>query len=544
MKRTPHGRALLPLAAAMTMALAACGGGGGGLGGSASLSGAAIDAPIAAAQVTLTAGAPLGDPGATVIGSATANATGDWNATVALPSGSVPVFANAASPTDPALVLSSYLGPSGALAAAGALSSAELPDLEVSPVTTAALAVYAATNGNSYAGLTPTSYSSSLATLRTDVMVIAAAIKAVGDGLCTPQASITSTTNLAAAIAAAANLSSTTPTTLSAAASALGGSCATSLASLQQLIADDPTFGPELELGDVIDAGAATVPAGTYVFEAVLSESGMSSGAISSGSLASGVAAVPASTVIDQAVQVGAGGVITSTDRNVSGSLVGNLLNLVVVDGQKTYTLRGKVGALPAAMLSSGSAYAMQGGGTDAASGVLTGFSGVLASPTATPAWNGVITGQTDHEGVSCQNGQQPMRLETFVPGVGGGTLGECVSATSTSWTLNAATSVLDPEDFDQSSGSLTSGSVHPALTSPTWNEVTNAPFLLSAGSSTLTLPSGSGSTTVSGTIYYAMGAHAAVLATSSANVLLGMHDMPGLRLSESMGADGERGDH
>lgn len=541
-------RALLPLAAALSLALAGCGGGGGGSSTSpsstlaAQLQGAAIDAPIAGAQITITAGAPLGDAGATSIGTATANASGTWSVSVTLPSGSVPVFANATSPTDAALVLSSYIGQSDVLAAAGTLTTANLPDLDVSPVTTAALAVYAQTNGGSFAALTPTTYAATLQSLRTDILVISAAIKAVGDGLCTPSTSVTSTTNLAAAIAAAANLSSATPTTLSAAATALGGNCATSLASLQQLITDDPHFGPELDLGDVIDAGASTVPSGTYLLQGVVAESGLTSGSISAGTLASGVTATPASVFTDTAVTVDAAGNIASSDGKVTGTLVGNLATLTVIDGAATYSLRGKIGAVPTALVS-GSAYAVQAGGANASTGVLTGFEAVLAPASATPVWNGIAapSGASQQQGVSCSSGQ-PLRLDVFVPGLGGGSLGECLSTTTTGWTMTSATAIGGRESFDDAGGTWNSSTTPASLSAPSWTEQGGAPFVLSASGVTLTLPGSAG--TLTGTAYYVMGTQSAVLATSSANALLNLHDLAPLHLSEGMNGASQQRDH
>ena len=187
------------------------------------MSGAAVDAPIANAQITFTAGAPLNDLGATTIGAITANASGVFTSTVTLPASAVPVFGNAVDPNNTAVVLSSYLGQSIALsvaAASGVLTRSNLPNLDITPVTTAALAVYAQVNGNSYANLTPATYAANLQQYNGDILAIAAAIKAVGDNLCTPGITVGSTTNLAATIAANSSLASGNSTTLATAAAA------------------------------------------------------------------------------------------------------------------------------------------------------------------------------------------------------------------------------------------------------------------------------------------------------------------------------------
>ncbi len=533
----------LVLALATCAALSACGGGGGGgpaaIGSNqlASLTGTAIDAPIASAQITITSGAPVGDAGANTIGTITANGQGGFTITVSLPSGSVPVFANAVDPANTAVTLSSYLGQSDALAAAGTLNTGNLPDLDISPVTTAALAVYAQLNGGSYSGLTPATYATNLQTYNSDILAIAAAIKAVGDNLCTPAASITSTTNLAAAIATAASLSSTSPTTLSTAISTLGGNCASVLASLPSAISADPYFGPELDLGDVIDAGAIAVPAGTYQLQGVVAQTGFGASA-SESNLVAPTAVDPADVFSDTAVSVSSTGTVTSTDGNVSGQLVGNLLTLTLIDpatGTK-YTLRGKVGSLPTALSGGAQAYALRSGGTYTAttggSTMLAKFDAVLAPTTATPVWNGVAapTSPTRNDGVSCSSGFA-LRLDVFAAGAGGGSIGECVTPTATGWSLSAGTtgSGGDGFSFEDRNGQSSVITTAPTLSAPTWSEVSGSPFVLSAASASLSV----NGTPLSGTLYYVMGTQSAVLAGASANTLLHLHGNQLTQVSE-----------
>ena len=538
----------LALALSTCVALSACGGGGGGTPGTigtaqlTSLRGTAIDAPIANAQITITAGAPSGDPGATVIGSVTADASGGFTTQVTLPSGSVPVFANAVDPSHAALVLSSYLGQSDALTAAGTLTASNLPDLDVSPVTTAALAVYAQLNGG-YANLTPTSYAGTLQTYGSDVLAIAAAIKAVGDNLCTPSATITSTTNLAAAIATGANLSSSSPVTLSAAITELGGNCAGVLAGLPSVISADPVFGPELELGDVIDAGAATVPAGTYVLQGVVAQTGFgTTPSMLSSTLSAPAAVSPADVVNDTAVTVSSTGAISSTDGNVSGSVVGNLVTLTLIDPatSTTYTLRGKIGSMPSAMSGGTQAYAVRSGGTYTAGGstMLAKFNAVLAPSTASAAWGGVAapSSGTRAEGVSCAAGSFPVRLDVFAAGDGGGTLGECVTPSATGWSLSAPTSPGLGGDFEFDAKSGLSTTSAPSLSAANWTPTTGAPYVLSATAASITV---NGAQTT-GTLYYVMGSQTVVIAGSTSNVLLHMHGNALTQVSEAASNSGD----
>ncbi len=532
-------RHFAPLAAAIALSLAGCGGGGGGLPTAASpsaasqtsLSGTAIDAPIANAEITITAGAPLNDPGASTVGTVTADGSGGFTLAVTLPASAQPIFANAVDPANTGVVLTSYLGSSTALAAAGVLTPSNLPDLDISPVTTAALAVFAQVNGGSYASLTPATYATTLQTYRSDILAIAAAIRAVGDNLCTPSPVPTSTTNLAAAIAAGSNLSSGNSMTLSAAASTLGGNCPSVLASLPQQISADPRFGPELDLGDVIDAGIHTVPAGGYMLQGLVAETGMTASSTTSNPVN------PANVFTDAAVNIDAAGNVTSVDGNVAGTLVGNLLTLTVTDGSQIYNLRGKVGTIAPALVSGGQGWSVQAGGTNTATGVLTSFQAVLAPAGAQPVWNGVAvpTGASSADGVQCASGL-PLRLDAFVVGVGGGSVGECLIPGAGGWTMTAPLALANPFNFDDHSGAVLSAlSLGTALTATAWTETASAPFVLSDATASFSL-GGNSAAPIPGETYYVMGTDAVVFSGSSGNSLFSMHGNVLNRLGEGPG--------
>ncbi len=542
---------LLPLAAAIS--LCSCGGGGGGtalttsatpVAAHVSLTGTAADAPIANAVITITAGAPLGDSGASTIGSVTANATGGYTVQAALPTGSVPIFANAVDPTDAALVLTSYLGQSDVLATSGAFTTTNLPDLDISPVTTAALAVYAQTGTGGYAALTPTTYAQTLQSYGSDILAIAAGIKAVGDKLCSPTAAITSTTNLATAIATQANLTGAGTTTLSAAATILGGNCATVLAALPQSIAADPNFGPELQLGDVIDAGIQSVAAGTYQLQGVIAETGRSS-------TGAAVAATPPAVVTDTSVNVDATGTVTSSDGHVSGAIVGNALTLQITSPTgSTYTFRGKIGSIPAALVTGGQAYAAQGGGSNGATGAMATLAVVLAPAGTNPAWNGITPPNTQSrsDGVNCPAGNFAVRFDAYGPSIGGASVGSCIAPSATGWTMTTPASTSMVYDIEHAIANNIVGlqGNAPSFSAPSWGEVgtPSAPFVLEATGATFTL---NGATT-NGNAYYVMGSQSVVFAGTQGNALLGMHGNALTQLSESMHnqdtASTQQGDH
>lgn len=597
--------ALLPAAAAVALALAGCGGGGGGGPVSsatpASFSGAAIDAPIAGATITFTAGAPLADGGQS-IGNITANSQGGFTVTVNLPSGTgVPIFANAAAPagagTTP-LELASYLGQSDALAAVGALTTSNLPDLDISPVTTAALAVYAATNNNSFAALTPAAYALTLSTYRNDILAIAAAVKAVGDNLCTPAQPIGSTSDLALQIAQNAKLSSTNTasTTLATAAAYLGGSCS-ALPALQMAILADSRFAPELDLGDLIEANVQAVVPGSYQLQSVIAETTVLqtintvAGSTPGGTTTS--TANPAEVFVDDTIQVDASGNVTSGDNKVSGRLYGNLLSLQVKDGNgNVYQLRAKVGSLPTALSSGQQTYGVQGGGINTANQALTLFNADLVpvaagGAAAAPSWNaywtasGAPTGMgSEDSGIKgCATGQLALRFDlntVFPQGThfddALGSLAECVAPTagsaSTSWTMVTAASTYNQfnEDHDgwvfNMQGASLGQAGQPSGT-VVWSEATTptaAPYVMQADNVTLTPPTittnsaTTAGTAITGSAYYVLGSRSVVLSpasasTSQGNAILNIQGNLLSQLSESsrnsqQGDQPSQGDH
>ena len=509
-------------AAIISIELAACSGSAGSSGvGNVSFSGAAIDRAIPGAQITFTAGAPLNDSGATTIGTFTANASGVFASTLTLPSSAVAVFANAIDPNNTSVVLSSYLGQSTALqaaAASGVLTSSNLPDLDITPVSTAALAVYYQVNNTSYANLTPATYATNLQQYNGDILAIAAAIKAVGDNLCTPASAVSSTTNLAAQIANKSNLTSGNSTTLATAATILGGNCATVLATLPQQISADPDFSPELYVGDVIDAGASSVLAATsgvtFALEGIIAESPRDNAS-------SAVSASPASMFQDNAISVDASGNITSTDNNVTGLLTGNLITLTVTNGTQHYSIRGKIGVVQSALVSGGAAYSIQGGGTNTSSNAFTNFAAVLATSGVSPAWNGITP-----PAANCATGAFPIRLESYGSEIGGGNLGECVVPSATGWTMSPGT---NPSDHGDNILTAT-----PSSLSATLSEVTGSPFILSATTASYI----NNGNTKTGTTYYVLGTTSIVFVdTSSANNpnnMLFIHGNSLTQLSES----------
>jgi hypothetical protein len=167
---------MLPVAVGVAIGVSACGGGGSGsadasteansgtgsttgsAAGSVTLGGTAYDSAIPGAMITITSGAPLGQSGATTIATAVANASGVYTMKTPIPSGNTSVFINAADPRNANNVFVGYLGQSTDLVSGATLDDDLLPNLDVGPVTTAAVALYASLHSNSYASITRASY--------------------------------------------------------------------------------------------------------------------------------------------------------------------------------------------------------------------------------------------------------------------------------------------------------------------------------------------------------------------------------------------------
>ncbi len=549
----------LPLALAVCAALTACGGGGGGSSsgtgtGSGSgtattpggapaaktyaMTGTAVDGPIANARITITSVAPLGDTGAVVLGTATADATGNYTVNPTLPSGSVPIFGNVTDPSNPALSMSSYLGQSDTLEAAGTLSSSSIPNLNITPVTTAALAVYSSRNAGDFSKLSASAYSQALTNYNSTVVTIASAIKAIGDQLCTPATPVSSTYSMAVQIAQQAAAAANATDALNASINALGQQCAQVVAALPTVITSDPATANQMS--HATGASPTTppaVPAGTYQLQGVLMQSGLKL-QISILDLLTAVQEKPADVVIDPTVTVDSSGKITSADGQITGQVTGSLLKLTLVDAASgtTYTLSGSASALPAVNIK-GSGYSLRTGGTYPSSldgaPMLAKFDAVLVAKTATPVWNGIPapTVATSAQNVNCGAGQLPLRLDIY--GLSPSSSGVCVTPTATSWTFYPALSgTVDAILAWAENWFSTHIYPLPSMNLGTWSERSDAPFILNL--SEVTNLGNFGFFAFTGSGYYVMGSQSLILSGTggfgsqgiSTNIAITMHDL------------------
>ena len=525
---------LLPLAAALALGLSACGGGGSGTTTAAAptagalsahkLTGAVIDGPIANATVVITTGAPLSQPGAATVGTATSVAGGAYTVSVTLPATNVPVFANATATTaaGTSIALAAYLGPANSVTAAE-LTSAEIPNLVISQVTTAALAVYQKLNAGSYANLTPAVYAALLSQHHDDILPIAAAIQSVADELCTKPAGFVDTESMANEIANQSTLSGgTTASNVTATASTtLQSGCDSELRNLTQSIAANGTWAPQLDQGDINQTGVTVLAAGSYTLQGLITPTGLSAAAPASAP----VGTAPPVLFNDTTVSVSATGQITSTDNKVSGTVTGNYLQFSVTDANgASYAFAGKLGVLPAAFLSAGTGYAVRAGVQPTTTNqTLSRFDAVLVPAAALPNWLGVNGNVSSGEdNLACPAGAFGARLMGNGSAVGGIVLGTCVVGQANGLALSQSTVMGGEDEYRMTSSPTLSFSpfnLASAIGSPA------LPFVISGAA---TLPGATSASGVSGTAYYVMGANELVFSTSASGTgLFTMNENP-----------------
>lgn len=522
LQRAMKRRSTLLSAAALSalLLITSCGGGSSGGGGATAITGQAIDAPLSNATIVITLNAPANQPNAQVLGTTTADSNGNFTLDISFPNTQAPVFANAQTGTT---LLSSYLGPASTLASLSTLSTTNLPNLAISQVTTAALAILAATNQLST--LTPTAYATLLSNHRSDIVAAAAGIMAVVDAGCQLPSGDSDTFEMAKAMVSQTRAvsSSSSTATLSNVSTTLGSSCSsTILQNLLQAISASQIWAPELDMGDVVENTQPVVPAGNYHLQGLLADTGISVNNPAN----SGTASAP-SPFDDTQVTVSGNGAISSSDGHVTGQIYGNYLTLSLTTGGTTDSFSGKIGLLPSGFLAgtTGEGFSLRSGGQDGA-GNFVKFDAVLVPQGATPSWTG-ITG-TSEDGTSCTSGHVGFRMHGLGPIVGGYTYNLCASMSSASPYLTLSNGGSGEDDFNTSSSS--SSSVFLSVTLSMRELASGSasyPFILQATGVSL----GSGS---NGTLDYVMGSNEMIYTVSSYNTAFLMNENPLDKLAEN----------
>ena len=516
----------LSLAIGFIFSLSACGGGGqsnisansvGTL--STTISGSAIDKPISNANIILTSTSPYQQNGAQILGTITADSSANFSTSINLPNSNIPIFANAIDPNNPQIILTSYIGQSNTLGNLNNVSSSDVPNLDISPITTAALIVYQQINGN-FNNLTPTTYAQTLQKYKTAILVIASVIKEKGDQLCTLPNAISSnnTITLAQLIASATKINQGTVVDLSSISSILGSSCSTLFTVIPQELESDSIFGPQLALGDVIDKNIQVVASGSYQSQMLLS--GLSNSTNST-------TALPTPTVLNDSLTIDASGHITSTNNSLSGNIVGNLVQLQYSNNSNTYSFKGKISILNPSNSTSSPTYFLNLFGTDSASNINYNLQIVLSN--GNPIWTN-INNQNQDSSFSCGTGSFPLRLESFGENIGGASVAECITPNAAGFTMTSSSN--GNYDFENNSATP------PSFTANNWSEISGSGYILSSSNATLV----QNGVSVTGTAYYIMGSHSIIFNNNlNTNIL----KMDGFSLiSSSEGDNNNNQDH
>ncbi len=515
-----------------TLLLAACGGGSSNsLSNGTLFSGSVIDAPIPGAYITITANAPLGQAGATTLATTTADSSASYNVTVTLPSGNIPIYITATTPNNSAIFLSSYVGTASVLAQSASVTSTTVPNLTVSQVTTAALALIQAQNPGLLSKMTPSDYDNVINSQNNQLITLAAGIQAVADGHCGLGRKFRDTQDMAEQIASAALTASASTTSasnsaiLSQTSTLMPSNCQGAVQTLMQTIPATAIWGSQLMMGSA-DPGnnSATTPnyTGTFQLQGYVLDTGLvipatptdsgstdssSSSSVAAPLLPTAASNVPFPVLLNNSITINSSGVVSSTDKSISGTLTGASLLLQVSLNNQNYQLSARIEALPSALLQTNSpaVYRMEGGGSNTTNNDAVRLNAILASSGASPNWTALGTQLTSDETTpNCPSGSTPIRMTGAGMDLGAMRFPMCLSSSATGFTLNVSTSTnTEIESF--LSAVLPSGFTFPSLTmAETTSGSTPSAFVLSSTPTTLTV----NGTSLSMTAYYVLGSH------------------------------------
>ncbi len=239
---------------ASLMGLSACGGGSSGGGAAtATIKGQAVDKVLSNATVSLYSSGLTGTP----LGTATTDASGNYQLTFTPPSGSTPLFLVTASNGN---YLGSYIG--GANQYSGTTSSSTSPNLNITQVTTAALAI-AQNQGVSLSSMTPTNYGQQFKNLQNSIVQLAAVVQGVVDNGCTISGGIGpgNLSTLLGTLTGATNVITSLVGDLSSCSTTTNASTLNTFASQ---IPANQTIAPQLTSTSATNSTTTSVSSGTY----------------------------------------------------------------------------------------------------------------------------------------------------------------------------------------------------------------------------------------------------------------------------------------
>jgi len=461
--------------------LASCSGGGGGSGASVSatsLNGAVIDAPITGATITITQNAPMGQPGAVTLGTTTADQYGKYSLTgIPIPETSAPIYASSQGGAvygqdNPDILLTAYLGQGQALAAAGSdLGEGNDPDLAVSQVTTAAVAL-ASNGGQNYQ---ISGYQATLTADQTQLIELSSEIMCQVDGG-TPLPSGDNTLSFVNSLVTQNPPSNTTDYLTVSGAITCG-----SITTYMNMLTASGDWDAELTGGDT-PVSSLNLPAGTYSLQGLIEGTGLSDSTQTSNPPTS---STPSITPFTISLAVAANGAVSNPPNSnntlsiSSGSgLSGQLLTLILTEGATTYTLKGTLKLLPATWHTAPTqAFVFQGGGSDnnGSNDTLSNVDAVLYSGTDSPQWSSFAPIDAQ-ENITCNNGGFKLRV-TIPSSQSVPVFPVCLSANTSNLILtNISNAQGEGENHDEYNHSNTT----PSTIASTLSSQTSTPFIMS----------------------------------------------------------------
>ena len=396
--------------------IASCSGGGGGSStpvAATSLSGSVIDAPVTGAAITITENAPLGQQGAVTLGTTTADQYGKYSLSgIPIPKTSAPIYASSQGGSiygteNPDILLTAYLGQGQDLAAAGSdLGEGNDPDLAVSQVTTAAVAL-ASNGGKNYQ---ISGYQATLTADQTQLVELSSEIMCQVDAQ-TPLPSGGNTLSFVNGLVAQNPPGPNTDyLTVS------GAITCSNITTYMNMLTASGDWDTELDGGDT-PVSSINIPAGTYSLEGLIEGTGIEEPTSTSNTSPSTPSLIPFTI----SLSVAADGTVSNPPNSSNtlsisseSTISGQLLKLILTNGSgETYTLKGALKLLPATWHTAPTqAFLFQGGGSDSngSSNTLSNVNAVLYSGQDSPQWSAFapIDGQ---ENITCNNGGFKLRI-------------------------------------------------------------------------------------------------------------------------------------
>lgn len=360
------------MAIVITASLAACGGGSSG-GGSptATISGQVVDKVLSNAKVSIFSSGLSGSP----LGTATTDSNGNYTITFTPPSGSTPLFLTAVSSGN---TLSSYIGSANTFS--GTVSSSKNPNLNVTQVTTAGLAVVQ-NQGLSLSSLTPTTYGQQITNLNNAIIQLAAVVQGVVDNGCTISSGTTSglnTSNLSTFLGSNLSASTNVITTLVGDLSSCSTTTtASTLNTFASQIPSNQTIAPQLTSTSATNSSTSSVSAGTYT--------GTVTPIMTFNNSCSGEGPTAGSSSSTATVTISSSGSIkfvVSNGPSMTGTLSGNNFTMSGTDQNGSpISASGAFVALSSGAVSGGSGFSVNGGWQENCSSGSGNFGGTYNIP-------------------------------------------------------------------------------------------------------------------------------------------------------------------